>query len=63
MNRSTGRKTVRLTVQQWGNSLAVCIPAAIARKVRFIVYRERPQKLTLKQKLAAFDIEKHGGEV
>jgi antitoxin MazE len=28
--------TATLTVQQWGNSLAVRIPAAIARKVQFV---------------------------
>jgi antitoxin MazE len=71
-------KTATLTVQQWGNSLAVRIPAAIARRVHFvagqpvevsiddfgvIVHRKGSPKLTLEQRLAAFDPEKHGGEV
>lgn len=71
-------KTANLTVQQWGNSLAVRIPAALARKVRFVagqpvevstddfgvvVHRKGSPKLSLDQRLAAFDPEKHGGEV
>ena len=66
-----------LIVQQWGNSLAVRIPAAIARSARlavgqpvemslqdddvFVISVGTP-KLTLAQKLAAFDPDKHGGE-
>ncbi len=71
-------KTATLTVQQWGNSLAVRIPAALARKVHFVVgqpveistddfgvvvHRKGSPKLTLKQRLAAFDPTQHGGEV
>lgn len=71
-------KTANLTVQQWGNSLAVRIPAALARKVRFVagqpvevstddfgvvVHRKGSPKLSLDQRLAAFDPEKHGGEI
>lgn len=71
-------KTATLTVQQWGNSLAVRIPAALARKVHFvagqpvevttddfgvIVRRKGSPKLTLEQRLAAFDPDRHGGEV
>ena len=71
-------KSATLTVQQWGNSLAVRIPAAVARSARFrvgqpvVVSAEdsnvlvRPigePKLTLAQKLAAFDPALHGGEV
>ncbi|MGS0740730.1 AbrB/MazE/SpoVT family DNA-binding domain-containing protein [Glaciimonas sp. GG7] len=70
-------KTATLTVQQWGNSLAVRIPAALARKVHFVVgqpveistddfgvvvHRKGSPKLTLEQKLAAFDPTMHGGE-
>jgi antitoxin MazE len=70
-------KTAILTVQQWGNSLAVRIPAAVARSARFRVGQPvevsaqdsnvlvRPvgaPKLTLHQKLAAFDPGLHGGE-
>ena len=71
-------KSATLTVQQWGNSLAVRIPAAVARSDRFRVGQPvevsaqdsnvvvRPigdPKLTLAQKLAAFDPALHGGEV
>ena len=71
-------KTANLTVQQWGNSLAVRIPAAIAKKVRFVagqpveltvdnlgvvVHRKGNPKLTLEQRLAAYDPEIHGGEI
>ncbi len=69
---------VRLTIQQWGNSLAVRIPSAVARSGHFVVGQPvemtldefglsvrqvgRP-KLTLAQRLAQFDPEIHGGEV
>ena len=71
---STG---VKLTVQQWGNSLAVRIPAAVARTAHFtvgqpveitvtedgvLVKRAGIPKLTLAQKLLAFDPGRHGGE-
>lgn len=70
-------KTANLTVQQWGNSLAVRIPAAVARSAHFVlgqpvelsiandgvlVKRAGAPKLTLAQKLAAFDPDRHGGE-
>jgi antitoxin MazE len=70
-------KTASLTVQQWGNSLAVRIPAAVARSARFVVGQPvelsvgedgvlvKPAgkpKLTLAQKLAAFDPIRHSGE-
>ena len=71
-------KTATLTVQQWGNSLTVRIPAAVARTARFrvgqpvevsaqdsnvLVRSIGEPKLTLKQKVAAFDPVLHGGEV
>jgi antitoxin MazE len=71
-------KSATLTVQRWGNSLAVRIPAAVARSARFragqpvevscqdsnVVVRPLGEpKLTLSQKLAAFDPAMHGGEV
>jgi antitoxin MazE len=71
-------KSATLTVQQWGNSLAVRIPAAVARSARFsvgqpvevsaqdsniLVKALGEPKLTLAQKLAAFDPVLHGGEV
>ncbi|CAG4904231.1 AbrB/MazE/SpoVT family DNA-binding domain-containing protein [Paraburkholderia gardini] len=70
-------KTATLTIQQWGNSLAVRIPAAVARSAHFEVGQEvevtteevgvtvkpvGPRKLTLAEKLAQFDPAKHGGE-
>lgn len=72
------RKTAALTIQQWGNSLAVRIPSAIARSAHFVVGQPveismnqtglfvKPigaPKLTLAQKLAIFDPAKHSGEV
>ena len=71
-------KSATLTVQQWGNSLAVRIPAAVARSARFkvgqpvevsaqdsnvLVKALGEPKLTLAQKLVAFDPAVHGGEV
>jgi len=71
-------KTARLTIQQWGNSLAVRIPAAVARSAHFEAGQEvdvttedvgvsvrpvGPRKLTLAEKLDLFDRAKHSGEV
>lgn len=71
-------KTAKLTIQQWGNSLAVRIPSAVARSACFTVGQPvemvlddvgvvvKPigePKLSLAQKLALFDPAKHGGEV
>jgi antitoxin MazE len=71
-------KSATLTVQQWGNSLAVRIPAAVARSARFrvgqpvevsaqdsniVVKALGEPKLTLAQKLAAFDPTLHNGEI
>lgn len=71
-------KSATLTVQRWGNSLAVRIPAAVARSARFrvgqpvevsaqdsnvLVKAVGVPKLTLAQKLAAFDPAVHSGEV
>ena len=70
-------KTATLTIQQWGNSLAVRIPAAVARSAHFEVGQQvevtteeigvsvKPvgaRKLTLAEKLVQFDPAKHGGE-
>jgi antitoxin MazE len=70
-------KSAILTVQQWGNSLAVRIPAAVARSVRFrvgqpvevsaqdsnvLVKAIGDPRLTLAQRLAAFDPALHAGE-
>jgi len=71
-------KTATLRIQQWGNSLAVRIPAAVARSAHFEAGQEvevtteeigvtvkpiGPRKLTLAEKLAQFDPVHHGGEV
>ncbi len=70
-------KTAKLTVQQWGNSLAVRIPAPVARSAHLVVgqpvevsvaddgvlvRRTGTPRLTLAQKLAAFDPHRHAGE-
>ena len=70
-------KIATLTLRQWGNSLAVRIPAAVARSARFkvgqpvevsaqdsnvLVRAVGEPKLTLTQKLAAFDPVRHAGE-
>jgi antitoxin MazE len=71
-------KTATLTVQKWGNSLAVRIPADIARSAHFdigtlveldahngsiVIKATGRRKLTLNERLASFDPEIHGGEV
>jgi antitoxin MazE len=71
-------KVANLTIQQWGNSLAVRIPAGIARSAHFSVGQPVEValeesgitvravgggKLTLAQKLALFDPLLHGREV
>lgn len=71
-------KIMVLTVQKWGNSLAVRIPSGIARSAHFhlgtqvelavhkgvvIVKPTGQRKLTLKDRLEIFDPKKHGGEV
>lgn len=72
------QRTSTQSLQQWGNSLAVRIPAAVARSARFslgqpvelhvekdgvIIKSAGTPKLSLAQKLAQFDPQKHGGEV
>ena len=71
------RKMVKATIQQWGDSLAVRIPASIARSANFkvgqpveLIVENFSVKvrsvgfppLTLAQKLALFDPSKHSGE-
>ena len=71
-------KTATLTVQQWGNSLAVRIPSAVAKSAGFklgqpvrvsaqdskvLVTAVGTPKLTLAQKLEAFDPVRHSGEL
>ena len=72
------QRTSTLSLQQWGNSLAVRIPAAVARSAHFnlgqpvelsvennnvVIKPIGTPKLSLAQKLALFDSEKHTGEV
>jgi antitoxin MazE len=72
-----GHKIVTMTVQKWGNSLAVRIPANIARSAHFhlgtqveldvhdgtiVVKATGQRKLTLNERLASFDPDIHGGE-
>ncbi|MBA2369083.1 MAG: AbrB/MazE/SpoVT family DNA-binding domain-containing protein [Candidatus Protochlamydia sp.] len=71
-------KKAILSVQKWGNSLALRIPATIARSAHFhigtqvelsvdkdsvIIKPTGKQKLTLQERLNLFDPVKHGGEV
>jgi antitoxin MazE len=71
-------KAATLTVQKWGNSLAVRIPSAVARSAGFklgqpvkvsaqksgvLVTAVGAARLTLAQKLAAFDPGRHAGEL
>ena len=71
-------KPANLTIQQWGNSLAVRIPAGIARSAHFSVGQPVEvsleesgitvravgvPRLSLAQKLALFDPVVHGGEL
>ena len=66
-----------LDIKQWGNNLGVRLPAAVAReanlhvdqRVRICVEGERVvitpvdgPRLTLEQRLAAYDPKRHGGE-
>jgi len=70
-------KTATLTLQRWGNSLAVRIPSSVAKSAGFrvglpvavsakesavLVVAAGEPRLTLRQKLALFDPERHGGE-
>jgi len=66
-----------LDIKQWGNNLGVRLPAAVAReahlhvdqRVRVTVEGDqvviRPvdiSRLTLEQRVAAYDVKRHGGE-
>lgn len=68
-----------LTVQNWGNNLAVRIPASVARAARLVRGQSvvveavdgnvvvRPQggapRMTLEQMVKAYDPKLHGGEL
>lgn len=66
-----------LDIKQWGNSLGVRLPAAVAREAHLRVDQRvrvsvegdqvviRPlndARLTLEQRVAAYDVKRHGGE-
>ena len=71
------RKSASLKVQMWGNSLAVRIPAEVARSAKLsagqvvevaaqdvgvYIVPIGPREMTLAERLAEFDPEVHGGE-
>jgi antitoxin MazE len=66
-----------LDIKQWGNNLGVRLPAAVAREARLhvdqrvrvtvegnqvVITPVDGSRLTLEQRLAAFDPKRHGGE-
>jgi antitoxin MazE len=70
-------KSAELKIQKWGNSLAVRIPSTVAKRTGFhagqpvrlsiqdaslLVSPAGLPVLTLAQKLALFDPQRHGGE-
>lgn len=71
-------KIAALTVQKWGNSLAIRIPSTIAKTAHFhrgtpvlitvhkdgiVIKPSGERKLSLAERLMQFNPEKHGGEV
>lgn len=66
-----------LDIKQWGNNLGVRLPAAVAREARLhvdqrvrvsvegdqvVITPVDDARLTLEQRLAAYDPKRHGGE-
>jgi antitoxin MazE len=66
-----------LDIKQWGNNLGVRLPAAVAREANLHVHQRvrvsvegdqvviKPfdePRLTLEQRVAAYDVKRHGGE-
>ena len=66
-----------LDIKQWGNNLGVRLPAAVAREARLhvdqrvrvsvegdqiVITPVEVSRLTLEQRLAAYDATRHGGE-
>jgi antitoxin MazE len=67
-----------LDIKRWGNSLGVRLPAAIAKAAnlhvdqrvhisveggRVVIEPAEKGRLTLAERLAAYDVARHGGEV
>ena len=67
-----------LDIKQWGNNLGVRLPAAVAKAAhlkvdqrvrvavedgRVVITPEAPPAPTLEQRLAQYDVQRHGGEV
>ncbi|OGV26628.1 MAG: hypothetical protein A3F18_06555 [Legionellales bacterium RIFCSPHIGHO2_12_FULL_37_14] len=67
-----------ISVQKWGNSLAVRIPAPVAQRMHLIpgtiielsmqenmvvIKSVASKRISLDERIARFDSEKHGGEV
>ncbi len=67
-----------LDIKKWGNNLGVRLPVAVAKAAnlkvdqrvrvavedgRVIITPEAPPAPTLEQRLAQYDVERHGGEV
>lgn len=68
---------VVLKIEQWGNNLGIRLPKAVAREIKFhigqrvrvsvesyqvVIAPVDNSRLTLEQRLASFDPERHGGE-
>lgn len=66
-----------LDIKQWGNNLGVRLPAAVAREANLHVHQRvrvtvegnqvvikpfEDSRLTLEQRVAAYDVKRHGGE-
>ena len=66
-----------LDIKQWGNNLGVRLPAAVAREAHLQVHQRvrvtvegsqviitplENAPLTLEQRLAVYDVKRHGGE-
>jgi antitoxin MazE len=66
-----------LDIKRWGNSLGVRLPAAVARAARLhadqrvrvtvedgrvVIVPAVPARPSLKERLARFDVARHGGE-
>ena len=59
-----------LDIKHWGNNLGVRLPASVAKaahlhadqRVRVVITPIEDAPLTLAQRLARFDPERHGGE-